>query len=183
MWLELVITHEVSMICWMSFRILSKKFNYYILLGNRVFPWGLYQFPEVNFDFDFDPLVSRKTVWKASSKRKVTNLSDKFRAPITKMRYMSDLTKVTRGFGYFLLILLHRSLLQLEFNSASNSHNFLGDRLRKIWRFAPKYCFCHLLLVCVAYVGTSICGGSLVSLVGCRIKFCIECSSFSEVYS
>jgi hypothetical protein len=33
----------------------------------------------------------------------VTNLFDKFRPPIPKRRYMYDVSKVTRGFGYFLL--------------------------------------------------------------------------------
>jgi hypothetical protein len=81
----------------------DKKRSLLKLIIRRVIPWSFYHFLEVFFDFDFDPPVYQKTVRKACSKKKVTNLSHKFRAPITKTRYMYEISKVSSRFGYFFL--------------------------------------------------------------------------------
>jgi len=41
-----------------------------------------------------------------STKKKVTNLSHKFREPITKTRYTYEINKVSSGFEYFFLIFI-----------------------------------------------------------------------------
>jgi hypothetical protein len=61
---------------------------------------GVYTtFVEEVFDFDFVLLVCRKTAWKASSNKKITNLSDKFRIPVIKTRNTYDISKASYSYN------------------------------------------------------------------------------------
>ncbi len=91
------------------------------------------------------------------------NLSNKFRVPITKTRYMYEASKVSSGFGYFFRIFALSICFDAELNSASNGPNFQRTILEKGG-------FCLALVVCLGKLYSSTCDGFLVGFVGCRIK-------------
>ena len=104
--------------------IKSRKYKlfWHNFIKIRVISRGLYHFLEVIFDFDFDPLVYRKTVWKASSKNKLQTSTTNFEHSLQRRGICMTSVKLAADSSISCWGLLHRPVLDAELNSTSNKY-------------------------------------------------------------
>jgi hypothetical protein len=136
---------------------------------------GVYTtFLEMIFDFDFDPPIYRKTLWKACSKKKIRTCPTNFEHSSRKRGTCMKSVKWALDSDIACWHSLHRSVLDADLNSASNGSSFKRTARENMGFRVKILCFGPILLVCLAKIFSSTYIHHLITFFGSRIWFCIQ---------
>ncbi len=132
------------------------------------------------FDFDFDPPIYRKTLWKACSKKKIRTCPTNFEHSSRKRGTCMKSVKWALDSDIACWHSLHRSVLDADLNSASNGSSFKRTARENMGFRVKILCFGPILLVCLAKIFSPTYVHHLITFFGSRIKFCVEWSEFQR---